>query len=73
MVSEVGTVFAVVLPVGVKERLLIRLIVRLCPVGTVITAGDQPAGVVVVAAGAVGFNALQVAVEVTPAARGVQV
>jgi hypothetical protein len=65
----VGTVFAVVLPVGKNDRLFVRLIVKACPVGTVITTGDQPAGtaaVVVVAgiaAGAFGFNARQVAVE----------
>ena len=29
MISDVGTVFAVVVPVGVNERLLVRLIVRL--------------------------------------------
>src|SRR6267378_6127751 len=53
--SEVGTLFAP------NERLLVRLIVRACPVGTVITTGDQPAGVVPIAAGAFGFNATQVA------------
>jgi hypothetical protein len=39
-------VFAVVLPVGVNERLLVRLIWRppVAPVGTVITTGDQVAG-----------------------------
>jgi hypothetical protein len=38
--NEVGTVF--VLPLGVvNERLLVRLIVRLCPVGTVMMTGDQ--------------------------------
>jgi hypothetical protein len=47
------------LPVGVNERLFVRLIVRLCPVGTVITTGDQIAGVIVAA----GFNGTQVAVE----------
>jgi hypothetical protein len=60
--SDVGTVFAVVLPVGVNERLFVRLIVRPCPVGTVITTGDQLAGVVPTAAAA-GFNSAQVAVE----------
>src|ERR1700741_464369 len=40
--SEVGTGLGVVLAVGVNERLFLRLIVRLCPVGTVITTGDQP-------------------------------
>jgi len=68
---EVGTVFAVVAPVGVNVRLLVRLIVSACPVGTVITTGDQP-GVLVVPPNASGFNAAQVAVEVTPAASGVQ-
>jgi hypothetical protein len=66
---EVGTVFAG-LPagvVGVNVRLFVRLIVRLCPVGTVILTGDQPAGVVSVAAGAFGFNAAHVAVEPTTA------
>jgi hypothetical protein len=51
---EVGTVFGVVLPVGVNVRLFVRLMVRACPVGTVITTGDQLAG-------AFGFNAAQVA------------
>jgi len=32
-------------------RLFVRLIVRACPVGTVITTGDQPAGVVAVRPG----------------------
>jgi hypothetical protein len=64
----VGTVVAVVAPVGVKVRLLVRLIVKLCPAGTVITTGDQPAGVVVVARGAFGFNGAQVAVEPATAA-----
>jgi hypothetical protein len=31
---DVGTVFAVVAPVGVNERLLVRLIVKLVPVET---------------------------------------
>jgi len=72
--SDVGTLFdaGAVPPVGVggwNLRLFVRLIVRACPVGTVITTGDQlagMAGVVVVAAtaaGAFGFNAAQVAVE----------
>jgi len=73
---EVGTVFV---PVpAVKDRLFVRLIVRACPVGTVITTGDQPgtAGVVSVAGtatGAFGFRGLQVAVETTPTASGTQV
>jgi hypothetical protein len=37
-----------------KMRLLVRLIVRVCPVATVITTGDQPV--------AVGFNLAHVAV-----------
>src|SRR6266436_8961869 len=56
--SEVGTE----LPFK-NERLFVRLIVRACPVGTVITTGDQPAGVVPIAAGAFGFKLAQVAVE----------
>jgi hypothetical protein len=55
--SEVGTE----LPFK-NERLFVRLIVRPCPVGTVITTGDHVAAVVVVANDA-GFNAAQVAVE----------
>src|SRR4029077_2911676 len=65
---EVGTVFAVALPVGVNVSRVVRLLVRLCPVATVITTGDQPASAVAVAAGAFGFNLAQVAVEVTPTA-----
>jgi hypothetical protein len=53
--SDVGTLFAP------NERLFVRLIVRADPVGTVITTGDQPAGVVPIAAGACGFNGTQVA------------
>src|SRR5580693_5103805 len=56
IISDVGTVFAVVAPVGVKERLFVRLIVSACPVGTVITTGDQPLPTF-------GFNEAQVAVE----------
>src|SRR6267143_3063682 len=56
--SEVGTK----LPFK-NERLFVRLIVRPCPVGTVITTGDQPAGVVPIAAGAAGFNLAQIAVD----------
>jgi hypothetical protein len=52
----VGTVLVPL--VVVNERLFVRLIVRLCPVGTVITTGDQMAGVI-----AAGFNGVQVAVE----------
>jgi hypothetical protein len=53
--SDVGIAFAVELPGGKNERLLVRLMVRLCPVGTVITTGDQPT--------AAGFDAAQTAVE----------
>jgi hypothetical protein len=49
---DVGMVFAVVLPIGVKVRLFVRFIVRLFPVGTVITTGDQPVP-------AAGFKAAQ--------------
>ena len=63
---DVGMVFAVVVPVGVNDRLFVRLIVKLVPVGTygtVMTTGDQvdvvPVGVVITEA---GFNAAQVAV-----------
>jgi hypothetical protein len=73
MTREVGIVFAAapVGVVGVNERLLVRLIVKLVAVpvamGTVITTGDQPfitaaavavAGVVTAA----GFDAAHVAV-----------
>jgi hypothetical protein len=63
---EVGTVF----PAAVKERLFVRLIVKLvAPVaatGTVMTTGDHVAAVVVVANDA-GFNAAHVAVVETVA------
>ena len=60
---DVGTVFV---PVpAVKDRLLVRLIVKACPGEVVITTGDQPAGVggtvAGFAAGAFGFNAAQLA------------
>ena len=58
---EVGTLFGVVVPVGVNVRLFVRLIVKACPAGTVITTGDHVAGVVVVATDN-GFNAAHVAV-----------
>jgi hypothetical protein len=51
-----------------NDKLFVRLMVRLCPVGTVMTTGDQPAGVVSVAAGAWVFSAAQVAVEPATAA-----
>jgi len=38
--------------VGANVRRFVKLIVRLCPVGTVITTGDQPASAVVLATGA---------------------
>jgi hypothetical protein len=67
IMREVGTVFPLL-----NERLLVRLIVRICPVGTVITTGDQPAGVggteAGFAAGAFGFNAAHDAVEPVTAA-----
>ena len=63
-----GTVFAVVAPVGVNERLLVRLTVSAVletpgadsVYGMVMTTGDQTVGVAAVTA---GFNAAQVAVE----------
>jgi hypothetical protein len=64
---EVGTVFAAgaTPPTGVggvNERLFVRLIVRVCPVGTVITTGDQVDGTVTTVDTDAGFNAAQVAV-----------
>src|SRR5258706_15988890 len=58
MVSEVGTLLAP------KVRLFVRLITRVCPVGTVITTGDQPS--------AVGCNAAHAAVEPLTAAPQVE-
>jgi hypothetical protein len=59
-----------VVPVpAANERLLVRLICSVCPVGTVITTGDHVGGSVATDA---GFNAAQVAVDVTPAAGGAQ-
>jgi hypothetical protein len=52
--SDVGTLLELA-----NVRLFVRLTVRSCPVGTVITTGDQVAGVVAVAADA-GFSAAQV-------------
>jgi hypothetical protein len=65
MTMEVGIIFGVVAPVGVNERLFVRLIVKLVAVpaaamGTVITTGDQVDGTVATDA---GFNAAHVAVE----------
>ncbi len=53
--SEVGIVLAVVVVVGVKLRLLVRLIVNPWPVGTVMTTGLHPA--------AAGLSGAHVAVE----------
>ena len=50
--------FGVVLLGGVNDRLLVRLIVRPWPTGTVITTGDQTPGAV-----AAGLSAAQAAVE----------
>jgi hypothetical protein len=55
--NDVGTLLAP------NERLLVRLIVRSCPVGTVITTGDQVDGTVATVDTDAGFNAAQVAVE----------
>jgi hypothetical protein len=66
---EVGIVFAVVVPVGVNERLFVRLIVKLVAVpagaaiGTVITTGDQVDGTVATVDTDAGFNAAHVAAE----------
>src|ERR1035438_9400336 len=54
MVSDVGTELAP------NVRLFVRLICKVCPVGTVIPTGNQPA--------ASGFNAAQVAKEPLTAA-----
>jgi hypothetical protein len=78
MTMEVGIAFTVVAPVGVNERLFVRLIVKLVsPVvaaGTVITTGDHvPTAPAVAVAGVVteaAFKAAQVAVE--PLARAPQ-
>jgi hypothetical protein len=63
---EVGTVFVVV--PAVKDRLFVKLIVRACPVGTVITTGDQVDGTVATVDTDAGFNAAQAAVEPVRAA-----
>src|SRR3954470_2129472 len=55
MVSDVGIL------VAPKIRLLVKLICRVCPVGTVMTTGDQPPT-------AAGFRLAQVAVEPPTAA-----
>jgi len=69
MTIDVGMVFAVVAPVGVNERLFVRLIVKLvadpaAATGTVMTTGDHVGGVggVVTSADA-GFNGAHVAVD----------
>src|ERR1700687_4457833 len=49
--------FGIVMLGGVNERLFVRLIVRSCPVGTVITMGDH------IPAIAALFNAAQLALE----------
>jgi len=68
MTIDVGTEFAAVAPVGVNERLFVRLIVKLvaplAATGTVITTGDHVAGVGGVVTGAdTGFNGAHVAVD----------
>jgi len=64
--SEVGRVFV---PVpAVKDRPFVKLIVRACPVGTVITTGDQVDGTVATVDTDAGFNAAQVATGATLAA-----
>jgi hypothetical protein len=63
---DVGIEFGVVLPLGVNDRLLVRLMIRPPgPVGTVITTGDQVPGGVVVDD---GFSAAHVAVDPVTAA-----
>ena len=66
IMRDMGTVFAVVAPVGVNDRLFVRLIVKLVnPVlaaGTVITTGDHVEGTVDTVDTDAGFNAAQVAV-----------
>ena len=57
IVSEVGILLA---PPAPKDRLFVRLILRFCPVGTVITTGDHPL--------AAGLSLAQVAVEPATAA-----
>ena len=57
IVNEVGTVLV---PVpAAKERLLVRLICRVCPVGTVITTGAQDPATTL----GLEFSAAQVAVD----------
>ena len=68
--SDVGTLFAVV--PATNERLFVRLICRSWPAATVMTTGDQVDGTVATVDTDAGFSAAQVAVDVTPAARGVQ-
>jgi hypothetical protein len=71
MTREVGIAFAVVAPVGVNDRLFVKLIVKLvapeAATGAVMTTGDHvPIAPAVAVAGVVtdaGFKAAQVAVE----------
>ena len=69
MTIEVGMVFVVAAPVGVNERLFVRLIVKLVAVpaaatGTVMITGDHVGGVGGVVTGAdAGFNGAHVAVD----------
>jgi len=57
IISDVGIVFGVVVPIGVNDRLFVSSISRSFPDGTVITTGDHPT--------AFGFNLAHVAVEPT--------
>src|SRR5882762_2728854 len=70
MVSEVGMGFATVAPVGVNVRLFVRLMVRICPAGTVITTGDQVDAPTTADTDA-GFNAAHVATGATLLVAGV--
>src|SRR6266481_4964291 len=62
---EVGTEFAP------NVRLFVRLICRICPVGTVITTGDQVEGTIAAVDTDAGFNAAQVATGATLVAAAV--
>jgi hypothetical protein len=59
IIIDVGSVFAVVLPTGVNERLFVSSISRSFPAGTVITTGDHAE---------FGFSARHVAPELTTGA-----
>src|SRR5215472_3848178 len=63
---EVGILFGVALPVGVNDRLFVRLICNPpgAAVGTVMTTGDHCPSIA-----AAGFSGAHLAVEMTPAAR----